>query len=45
MMSPALEAELNRLGVRDVVPIASPKPKLPEPIVWMPKYKGEEPPF
>ena len=44
-MSPTLEAELNRLGVRDVAPVAPPKPEPPEPIVWMPKYKGDEPPF
>jgi hypothetical protein len=39
-MTPALARELDRLGVRAPAP-----PRKPEPAVWMPTYKGEEPPW
>jgi hypothetical protein len=39
-MTPAFAKELDRLGVR-----ALPTPKQPQAPVWMPAYRGEEPPF
>jgi len=43
-MSPELEAELNRLGVRKPeAPKASEAKIYPE--AWKPSFKGEQPPF
>ena len=41
----SITAELNKLGI--VLLIKKPKPDKPDHValVWLPSYKGEEPPF
>jgi hypothetical protein len=43
VLSPELEAELARLGVKR--PPAPPQPQTKYPKPWVPTYPGEDPPF